>query len=283
MGPRRGRDRGADRRKGTSSLTRHADPTPANVPSARRAGSPVSKPDQTRAPVLKIAVGQLRAIALAARPGDFLGSEEELRALLGVSRPTYRQAVQLLEHDQLLTKRMGPRGGCYASRPDPNSLSRWAALYLQIEKATLHDLLDVSLSLEQQTLTAACLSTDETARADLRAFLDALPGIRETSDQDWFLEQERGLQQLLLALADNPAMRLFFQITRKFVDDNPASKVLIGDAAMRRMRVLAWSRIGEAVLNRSVDEAREIARQQHSAFVSLLPGEALRGNAIGTA
>ena len=236
--------------------------------------------DQSSAPVLKTAVHRLRELALAARPGDFLGSEEELRDLLGVSRPTYRQAVRMLEQDQLLTKRMGPRGGCYASRPDPNTVSRWAALYLQIEQATLHDLMDTSHALQQHALTAACGSVDQDARESLRQFLHQLGGESRLEDPLWFLARERAFEQHILALAGNPALRLFFQIARKFVDESPASQALIANPAMRRLRASAWIRIGEAVLAGVPGEAIEISRQQHNAFIALVPGEALRSTAV---
>src|SRR5690606_33684061 len=125
-------------------------------------------------PVLKTAIQRLRAMALEAEEGEFLGSEDELRVRLGVSRPTYRQAVRILEQDQLLTKRMGAHGGCYASRPDAESAARSAALYLQIERATLQNLLETTHGLQQNALTAACRCKDEAARADLATLVGKL-------------------------------------------------------------------------------------------------------------
>jgi len=235
---------------------------------------------QHSAPVLKTTVHRLRELALAAQPGDFLGSEKELRDLLGVSRPTYRQAVLMLEQAQLLTKRMGPHGGCYASRPDPQSVARWAALYLQIERATLHDLMDVSHGLQEHALTAASQCTDEDARGRLRQFLDAVATENRTDDTAWFMEHERAFEKHILAMADNPALHLFFQIARKFVDDSPASSLLIANAAMRRHRASAWARIGEALLSGVPRDAIEISRQQYNAFIALVPGEALRSEAV---
>lgn len=239
--------------------------------------------DRKSAPVLKATLHRLREMALAARPGDFLGSEEELRDLLGVSRPTYRQAVRMLEQDQLLTKRMGPHGGCYASRPDPNSLSRLAALYLQVERATLHNLMNVSHGLQQHALTAACRCEDEGAREGLRRFLGDLALENRLDDAAWFLERERAFEQHILTMAGNPALRLFFQISRQFVDDSPASQLLIANIAMRRLRALAWTRLGEAVLSGAIEEAIEISHQQHNAFVALVPGETLRSDAVRAA
>lgn len=242
-----------------------------------------ASPQQRRAPVLKTAVHRLRELALAAQPGDFLGPEEELRDLLGVSRPTYRQAVLMLEQDQLLTRRMGPHGGCYASRPDANSVARRAALYLQIEQATLHDLMDVLQGLQQHALTAACLCADDGARSGLRLFLNGLAEESRLDDLAWFLERERAFEHHILAMANNPALRLFFQIARKFVDDSPASQLLVASPAMRRLRAAAWTRIGEVVLAGATAEAIELSRQQHNAFVALVPGEALRGTAVRAA
>lgn len=232
------------------------------------------------APVLKAAIQRLRQMALAAEEGDFLGSEQDLRDQLGISRPTFRQAVRMLEQDQLLAKRMGPHGGCYAARPDPQSAARSAALYLEIEQATLHDFMEMENMLLQHGLAAACRSTNAAARGAMRDFLAALEEAGDPIDLTPFQEKEVQFEQLLFALAGNPALRLFAEIMRNFVDDHPASQLLIAQPAMRRLRCSAWRRIGEAILARDIEQTLAIAREQYDAFVALLPPAALQGHGL---
>jgi GntR family transcriptional repressor for pyruvate dehydrogenase complex len=50
------------------------------------------------------------------RPGDRLPSEDSLMSSFGVSRPTLREAIRLLEADELLDVRRGARGGAVVRR-----------------------------------------------------------------------------------------------------------------------------------------------------------------------
>lgn len=233
------------------------------------------------APVLKAAIRRLRQLALATPEGGFLGSEQELSDLLGISRPTFRQAVRVLEQDHLLVKRMGPHGGCYAARPDSRTTARAAALYLQVEQATLRDLMQVSDGLQMCLLDLACDSRKSPEKQRLKEFVEALSGETAAEDLARFLDQEREFERLVLDVAGNPALRLLLQITRKFVDESAASQALIANPAMRRMRRSAWVRLGEAILSGNKTACLEVARQQSDAFAALLPGGAMEPLAVG--
>jgi len=237
-------------------------------------------PDRTSTPVLKAAMQRLRRLALAAHEGDFLGSEQELQQLTGVSRPTFRQAVRILEQDHLLVKRMGPHGGYYAGRPDPRAAARAAALYLQLESATILDLLEVSHVLHKDMLSRACDCTDADARADLRDFLTSFQEAGEPADYTQFVQYESRFEQLVLAMAGNPVLRLFFQIARKFIDESTATQALISNPAVRRMRRIAVLRLGEAILTGDREQCLELSRQQRQAFLALAPDDALKAGAV---
>jgi GntR family transcriptional regulator, transcriptional repressor for pyruvate dehydrogenase complex len=243
---------------------------------------PEAEPGRGSAPVLRSAVRRLRQLSLAAEEGDFLGTEPDLQERLEVSRPTLRQAVRILEQDQMVEKRMGPRGGCYASRPNPAMVARAASLYLHGRKTTLQDLLAVSQALQQQALTLAVRSADAAGRENLRTFLAELDPQGAARDQSVFLECERRFEQLVLALADNPALDLIVQITRKFVDETPGSQLFIADAALRLRRAHAWHTLGEAILAGDEAGCLAIARAQSEAFQSLVALEAA-GELLGVA
>src|SRR5487761_879245 len=50
--------------------------------------------------------------------GQILGSEPELIERLGVSRAIFREAVRLLEQDNVASMRRGPGGGLIVTAPD---------------------------------------------------------------------------------------------------------------------------------------------------------------------
>ena len=226
------------------------------------------------APVLRSAIRRLRQLSLAAEEGDFLGTEADLQGCLGISRPTLRQAVRIVEQDQMVKKRMGPRGGCYASRPSLALVARAAALYLQGRKTGLLDLLDVSHALLEQAQAKAARSGDAAARADLAEFLAGLDPAATAADLPVFLDHERRFEELILALAGNPALDLVVQITRKFVDDTTASQAFIADPAMRLRRAQGRLSRGRAILDGDAAACLAVSRAQSEAFRALIPARA---------
>jgi GntR family transcriptional repressor for pyruvate dehydrogenase complex len=111
------------------------------------------------------------------RPGDRIGTEVELAAEFGVSRPTLREALRLLAGSHLIRASRGPGGGIFvASTPNEGmsrNLSESIATMLATESVSLHELLDARLVLEVPLAGLAAenageqtIDTLETAIAD---------------------------------------------------------------------------------------------------------------------
>ncbi len=66
------------------------------------------------------------------RPGDRLPSEDSLMGTFGVSRPTLREAIRLLEAEELLDVRRGAQGGPVVRRPSALPALRTAAAWLAL-------------------------------------------------------------------------------------------------------------------------------------------------------
>jgi DNA-binding FadR family transcriptional regulator len=101
------------------------------------------------------------------RPGDRLGTEQELAAEFGVSRPTLREALRLLSSSQLVRASRGPGGGIFvASTPSEGmsrSLSDSIATLLATKTASLRQLLEARMLLEVPLAgLAAANATPET-------------------------------------------------------------------------------------------------------------------------
>lgn len=74
------------------------------------------------------------------KEGDALPAEGELMATFGVSRPTLREAVRVLEMESLLRMRRGSRGGALVTSPDPRVAARAVGVLLQLRGVTLRDI-----------------------------------------------------------------------------------------------------------------------------------------------
>jgi DNA-binding FadR family transcriptional regulator len=116
-------------------------------------------------------------------PDDFLGREEDLAAVFGVSRPTLREGLKLLASGKLIRATKGPGGGIFVARTAEQGMSRSLsdsiAMMLETGAATLDELLDARLLLEVPLAGRAAHRAGpelvERLRAAVRAEADAAP------------------------------------------------------------------------------------------------------------
>jgi DNA-binding GntR family transcriptional regulator len=80
------------------------------------------------------------------QPGDRLPAENSLMSSFGVSRPSLREALRLLEAEELLDIRRGARGGAVVRRPSALPALRAAAAWLALGDAETEGLRDGALA-----------------------------------------------------------------------------------------------------------------------------------------
>jgi len=101
-----------------------------------------SRPDGDRAPKAAVHVANVlrRRIITGGLPvGGSLPPESVLMSEFGVSRPTLRAALRILESEQLIAVRRGSRGGAWVTPPTAEMLARRAGIFLQYRAVTLDE------------------------------------------------------------------------------------------------------------------------------------------------
>ncbi len=106
----------------------------------------------------------------------YLGSEDDLLARFGISRPTLRQAARMVANDRLIAVRRGSGGGFYATRPDAADSVRALARYLRLRGASLSDILVVTRSVSEQAAVLAAACKDAELRGELLSFAARIDG-----------------------------------------------------------------------------------------------------------
>ena len=81
--------------------------------------------------------------------GDSLGHEPDLVERFGVSRPSLREALRILEAEGLITVVRGVRGGVVVHEPDERMTARTAALVLQTRNVALADVFEARSLLDR--------------------------------------------------------------------------------------------------------------------------------------
>src|SRR3954468_10672687 len=120
-------------------VTRSTPLAPMIGPDAVAAGAAAVRSPKTA----ELVAGTLRRMVVEGqlKDGDFLPNEAELMTHFGVSRPTLREAVRVLESERLVEVRRGARTGARVRVPGPETAPGPAGLLLERSGPTTADVL----------------------------------------------------------------------------------------------------------------------------------------------
>ena len=96
-------------------------------------------------------------------PGSFLPSEAQMIKLFEVSRPTIREAIRILEFENLICVSRGARGGAVVQPPSPDFVSKAVGVSLQSSNATLDDVFAARAVLEPAAASMAAKTRSKEA------------------------------------------------------------------------------------------------------------------------
>jgi DNA-binding FadR family transcriptional regulator len=179
----------------------------------------VANPDaRTSSGALNRAAGTKLASSVAGRvvsdiaeagwpEGDVFGSEAELLERYGVSRAVFREAVRLLEHQQVARMRRGPGGGLVVGSPSLESVTDAFMVFLVYIKARLSEVYEVRLSLEEAAAELASARLSESGISRLRD-----QAARERAGE---VTDHRQFHALAAGLTGNPALELFVDLLNR--------------------------------------------------------------------
>ena len=209
-------------------------------------------------PTSKRVAREIRALVLASEEGEFLGSEDQLLAKMGVSRPTFRQATKLLEQEHLLTIKRGVGGGFFARLPDSDGVAHMTRVYLQSRKATMRDAIEASAPLFVFAADLAAHNRTDNQRDELVEFLDqeertAAEGTDAYLD---FVRSERKFGPLLAAASGNPMIELNILVLYHFAASLQEESLYRANVKNREVYRALRNQIASAI----IDGDRELAR-----------------------
>ena len=152
---------------------------------------------------------ELRARILAGDGPDGyrLPTQDQLVGEFGVSYPSIREAIRILETEGLVTVRRGNVGGAEVHRPDESSAAYHLGLALQARQVTLGDLA-AGLRLLEPLCAAECArraDRAETVVPELTASIEKSAGL--TDDGAGFTRVAREFHDILVAFTPNATVR----------------------------------------------------------------------------
>ena len=141
-----------------------------------------------------------------------LPKHDELFAEFGVSMPSIREALRILETEGLITVRRGARGGALVHRPDPTTAGYVVGLLMQSNGIDVTDLAAAVRQIEP-LCAGMCAARDDRAET----VLPALRAVQNDSadvfdDFPKFVEEMRRFHETMLRCSGNDTMRLLLGI-----------------------------------------------------------------------
>jgi DNA-binding FadR family transcriptional regulator len=139
--------------------------------------------------------------------GTVLGSSTDFLERYDISRAVFREAVRLLEHQQVARTRRGPGGGLVVVEPSVDAIIDAAVLYLLRVDARLDEVFEARLVLEEIVTELVPSRLDDDGRARIRDLVAA--------ENAGAVSDRQALHSLLASLTGNPALELFVDILNR--------------------------------------------------------------------
>ncbi|TQK28475.1 GntR family transcriptional regulator [Arthrobacter sp. SLBN-53] len=235
------------------------------VPSV--AGAPIRSPKTA-----ELVAGTLRRMVVDGqlKEGDFLPNEAELMAHFGVSRPTLREAVRVLESERLVEVRRGSRTGARVRVPGPEIVARPVGLLLELSGATIADVMTARAGIEPMAVRLLTESGNTAAYDELDTMIaEYVPSGRETGRM---AETTGDFHQRMVELSGNATLTIMagmlHEITVRHTafamkENRPLSKSDFEMLMRSYKRLMTLMRSGdggaaEAHWRKHLDTAREL-------------------------
>ncbi len=191
--------------------------------------------------------------------GDSLGHEPDLIERFGVSRPSLREALRILETEGLISVIRGVQGGVVVHRPDQRLTARTAALVLQSRNVSLADVFEARTILEPNAVRLITAARNRRASAKrLRALI--ADEVAVIDDPEAFGRANAQFHEELVAMAGNQTLAIVAEMINEVV----ARAVTVvsqadanGSTATRQRGVRSQERLVALIEEGDVDAAEQ--------------------------
>lgn len=235
------------------------------------------QPPLSRVKVPKAAdllANQLRAQILSGewREGALLPPERELVAQAGLSRPSIREGLRILELEGLIVIRAGRGGGSAVCRPSRESLERSVSLFIRGQRVRPQDLLQTREALETVVARMAAEHRDGADLASLNELHRQL--VAAVGDHPrflkvnlaWHLAVAKASHNELLAGFINAISHEIFRFTELDV---------LGSEQVQTDTLRAHEKIMQAITGANPDAAGRRMARHMQAYIGAVRGEPL--------
>jgi DNA-binding FadR family transcriptional regulator len=196
------------------------------------------------------------------KPGDRVGTEQELAREFGVSRPTLREGLRLLSGSHLIRVTRGRAGGVFvansANEGMGRNLSESIATMLAAKSVSLYQLLDARMFLEVPIAGLAAEHVDEALVGAMEASIQAAGGYAPTDPE--FSVADASFHR---ALAESAGNELLVAFTSWTLDVLQPSLIEYVGPSIEAESILADHRAIQRAVERAQPAAARRAMGRH--------------------
>lgn len=193
--------------------------------------------------------------------GSQLSSERDLMVQFGVSRPTVREALRVLQSMGLLEPKPGTRGGPVVLAPTPETLGRSFRTMLGTAVLGLGELLEYRIVLDGSACELAAVRHTAEQGERMRQAIDRMREAAENDSAD-FADADLAFHKTIWEASGNQILLLsgqavwgaLHELVQRDLDRSP------GDNSVKLESAHIDSGLFEAILRRDAVEAGRIAR-----------------------
>ena len=241
------------------------------------AATPTHGPSVHVPKVAELVAAHLRARIVSGElaDGDELPRESDMLAEFGVSRPSLREALRVLETEGLVRIRRGNVGGAIVRRPTASSAAYHLSLTLRVNEVTHDDLAVARLAVEPICAALAAGLPDRQAIADeLTRLVDESERCVTTAE---FTESAHEFHRRLTELCGNTTMAVMAGTLEAVWGAQETRAVEIelraDDTRQRRNSIAAHRRVIAAIAGGSADRASRAMRDHLAEAQEVLVGK----------
>jgi GntR family transcriptional repressor for pyruvate dehydrogenase complex len=191
---------------------------------------------------------ELRALIVSGKltEGESLGREPDLVERFGVSRPSLREALRILEAEGLISVVRGVYGGVVVHEPNRRLTARTASLVLRSRNVSLADVFEARALLEPMAAKAvASMRGRRAAVKELSQLIDEEEAAIE--DPDRFGVANAAFHERLVALAGNQTLaivtEMLDEIVMRAVTEVSQTDDIVGSVPTRRSGLRSQRRL----------------------------------------
>lgn len=166
--------------------------------------------------------------------GTMLPPESELMERFGVSRPTLREAFRVLESESLIQVQRGVRGGARVTRPQRETLARYAGLILEYEGVTVKDVYDARVTLEVPMVEQLARDRNPKVIAELEQIVERESNLNPGSEA---VDQLTDFHAAVARLSGNATLQIVSDMLHHVIEKaNRSLQPTRGDRAEQAVR-----------------------------------------------